>query len=76
MQKLSVAFLSGIAALLLMSVIPSASAQYGPGYAEDRATLTAEHFESICHELVTVAPEDIQVDDLPEASQGTTCSKS
>jgi ketosteroid isomerase-like protein len=39
MQKLSVAFLSGIAALLLMSVIPSASAQYGPGYAEDRAQI-------------------------------------
>jgi general secretion pathway protein A len=27
------------------------------GYAEERETLTAEHFESICHELVTVAPE-------------------
>jgi type II secretory pathway predicted ATPase ExeA len=27
------------------------------GYAEERKTLTAEHFESICDELVTVAPE-------------------
>jgi general secretion pathway protein A len=27
------------------------------GYAEERNTLTAEHFESICQELVTVTPE-------------------
>jgi general secretion pathway protein A len=27
------------------------------GFAEERETLTAEHFESICQELVTVAPE-------------------
>ena len=27
------------------------------GYAEERETLTAEHFASICQELVTVAPE-------------------
>jgi type II secretory pathway predicted ATPase ExeA len=27
------------------------------GYAEERESLTADHFESICHELVTVAPE-------------------
>ncbi len=27
------------------------------GYAEERETLSAEHFESISHELVTVAPE-------------------
>ncbi len=27
------------------------------GYAEERQTLTAEHFEAVCQELVTVAPE-------------------
>jgi general secretion pathway protein A len=27
------------------------------GFAEERETLSAEHFESICQELVTVAPE-------------------
>jgi general secretion pathway protein A len=27
------------------------------GYAEERKTLSSEHFESICQELVTVAPE-------------------
>jgi type II secretory pathway predicted ATPase ExeA len=27
------------------------------GYAEERKTLDASHFESVCHELVTIAPE-------------------
>ena len=27
------------------------------GYAEERKTLTAAHFESVCQELVTIAPE-------------------
>ncbi len=27
------------------------------GFAEERKTLTAEHFESVCQELVTIAPE-------------------
>jgi type II secretory pathway predicted ATPase ExeA len=27
------------------------------GYAEERKTLTASHFESVCQELVTIAPE-------------------
>jgi len=39
MRKLSIAFLFGITALLFMSVVPSASAQYGPNYAADRAEI-------------------------------------
>jgi general secretion pathway protein A len=27
------------------------------GFAEERKTLTAAHFESVCQELVTIAPE-------------------
>jgi uncharacterized protein (TIGR02246 family) len=39
MRKSAVALLSGIAALILMSAIPLASAQYGPNYAADRAEI-------------------------------------
>jgi hypothetical protein len=39
MRKLSVTFLFVITALLFMSAIPSASAQYGPSYAADRAQI-------------------------------------
>jgi ketosteroid isomerase-like protein len=39
MRKLSIAFLFAVAALLWMSAIPSASAQYGPNYAADRAEI-------------------------------------
>ena len=39
MRKLSVTFLFVVTALLFMSAIPSASAQYGPSYAADRAQI-------------------------------------
>jgi hypothetical protein len=39
MRKLSVASLFVVIALLFMSAIPSASAQYGPSYAADRAQI-------------------------------------
>lgn len=39
MQKSMCACLFGFAALLALSIIPSAYAQYGPGYAEDRAQI-------------------------------------
>ena len=39
MRKSAVALLSGIAALILMSAIPLAAAQYGPNYAADRAEI-------------------------------------
>lgn len=39
MRKLTVSLLFGIAALIVMSAIPLASAQYGPDYAADRAQI-------------------------------------
>jgi len=39
MRKFTLFSLFGIAALLLMAAIPSASAQYGPNYAADRAEI-------------------------------------
>ena len=39
MRKFFAACVFGIAALILLPVIPSASAQYGNGYAEDRAQI-------------------------------------
>jgi hypothetical protein len=39
MRKLTVSLLFGIAAFILMAAVPSASAQYDPNYAADRAQI-------------------------------------